>query len=291
MNYRHSFHAGNFADVHKHITLLALLDSLLKKPKPLFFLDTHAGRGEYDLTAREAQRGGEWQAGIGRLFDAEIAHPIVHRYVQLVRQRQGSPSLRRYPGSPLLAAQVLREIDRRALIEKHAEEARALRTTLRGQPNSSVAEDDAYHALRAYLPPKENRGLVLLDPPYEQPNEFSRLHEGLMFAVQRWPNGVYCAWYPLKAGDESHALHAGLVRAGLRKLLISEIWLRPVDAPVGLNGSGLILVNPPWQLDLSLRAAMQEILPMLASSPGAGMRVEWLVGESAERPGSPQAGR
>lgn len=280
MNYRHSFHAGNFADVHKHIALLALLDYLLKKPKPIFFLDTHAGRGAYDLSASEAQRGGEWQGGIGRLFDAQTAHPAVLRYLQWVRQQQGPQgTLRRYPGSPLLAARALRGCDRRVFVEKHPEEAGALRSALRGEPNTSVVEDDAYHAMHAYLPPKESRGLVLLDPPYEQADEFRQLRDGLTFAAQRWPTGVYCAWYPLKAGDGSASLHAGLQRAGVRKLLMSELWIRPTDAPAGLNGSGLLILNPPWRLDAMLHDAMREVAAVLAPDGAGGARVEWLAGE------------
>lgn len=275
MNYRHSFHAGNFADVHKHIVLLALLDYLLKKPKPIFLLDTHAGRGDYDLTASAAQRGGEWQGGIGRLFDIESTQQAVRRYIQQVREHSGK-SLRRYPGSPLLATRVLRAGDRRVFVEKHPEEAHALRAALSLQPNTSIVEDDAYHALRAYLPPKENRGLVLLDPPYEQPDEFKQLCAALIAAAQRWPNGLYCAWYPLKADGGAAALHAGLLRAGLRKLLLSELWVRPADAPTGLNGSGLLILNPPWQFDLLLADATRELTRLLAPQ---GARVEWLAGE------------
>lgn len=282
MNYRHLFHAGNFADVHKHIALIALLDYLLKKPKPIFFLDTHAGRGDYDLTADEARRGNEWQEGIGRLLRAPVKMPTTQRYLRLIREYQplsAGEEICRYPGSPKIAARLLREVDRRVLVEKHPAEAQALRESLRGARNTSIEEVDAYHSLQAHLPPKENRGLVLIDPPYEAADEFKQLQKALLFAADRWPTGVYCVWYPLKDNEASQALHANLQRAGLRKLLVSELWVRPLDSPTGLNGSGLLILNPPWQLDLSLREICKELLAVLAPEAQGGQRVEWLAGE------------
>lgn len=279
VNYRHLFHAGNFADVHKHVVLLAVLDYLLQKPKPLFYLDTHAGRGEYDLHAPEAQRGSEWQHGIGRLFDAAVTSPAVQRYVELIRAHQGGAKrVRTYPGSPLLANAVLRDGDRRVFVEKHPEECLALRKVFRqlAAPNTSVMEDDAYHALRAYLPPKEKRGVVLIDAAFEEPDEFQQLSAALSFVAERWPTGVYCLWYPLKAGGLVNPFYAALKRLNLPKLLLLELWVRPLDAPLGLNGSGMLIMNPPWQLDTHMRAAGQELLSLLAEDGRGGMRVEWL---------------
>lgn len=282
MNYRHLFHAGNFADVHKHVVLIALLHHLLKKPKLIFFLDTHAGRGDYDLVGSDAARSNEWQSGIGRLWQAQVIAPEILAYLRFVREFQplsAGESICRYPGSPAIAARILRNDDRRVFIEKHPEEASALRSALRSERNTSIEENDGYRALRAHLPPKENRGLVLIDPPYEAADELKQLQKALLSAIERWPTGVYCVWYPLKSGDMSQSLHAGLQASGLRKLLISEIWVRPLDAPVGLNGSGLLIVNPPWQLDLRLREISAELLKLLAPEDRGGMRVEWLAGE------------
>ena len=279
MNYRHLFHAGNFADVHKHVTLLALLDYMLQKPKPLLYLDTHAGCGEYDLHAPEALRGNEWQYGIGRVMQTEFTSPALRRYVDVIRGFQGdAKTLHRYPGSPLFANHVLRDVDRRVLIEKNAEECVALRKSLRQihAPNLSIDDSDGYHALRAYLPPKEKRGLVFVDPSYEENDEFQKLEQGLIAAAERWATGVYCLWYPLKAGGMVNTFYAALKRSGLNKLLLLELWLRPIDTPLGLNGSGLLIMNPPWQLDTQLRAAFTELLPILAPEGQGGIKVQWL---------------
>lgn len=287
MNYRHLFHAGNFADVHKHVTLLAVLDYLLQKSKPLFYLDTHAGRGDYDLRAPEAQRGNEWQQGIARLLHADVKAPALRRYVDLIRGYQhGAGHHHHYPGSPLLANTVLRDSDRRVFVEKHPEECLALRKKLRqvDTPNTTTVEDDAYHALQAYLPPKENRGVVLMDAAFEEPDEFRRLEAGLRTAAQRWATGVYCLWYPLKAGGLVNTFYAALKRSGLTKLLLLELWVRPLDAPLGLNGTGMLIMNPPWQLDKAMRETYRELLPLLAPDGQGDLRVQWLVGEAATKP-------
>jgi 23S rRNA (adenine2030-N6)-methyltransferase len=270
--------------VHKHLTFLAVLDYLLQKPKPLFFLDTHAGRGEYDLRSDEAERGNEWRGGIGRVFNSEFKSPLLKRYQEVIRKaQQGAGALHVYPGSPLIAAHVLRDIDRRVYVEKQAEECLALRKLLR-QPqhhisNSTVDDGDGYHALNAYLPPKEKRGLVLIDAPFEEADEFKRLEQALINAAERWPTGVYCLWYPLKAGGLVNPFYAALKRSGLRKLLRAELSVFEPDTPLSLNGSGMLILNPPWQLDVGLRAAYTELLPLLAPEGQGSSRVDWLASE------------
>ncbi|MGD9841595.1 MAG: 23S rRNA (adenine(2030)-N(6))-methyltransferase RlmJ [Steroidobacteraceae bacterium] len=284
MNYRHSFHAGNFADVHKHLTLLAVLDYLLQKPKPFLYLDTHAGRGEYDLRSDDAIRSNEWQQGIGRIFTAQLASPLLKRYVEVIHKaQQGAGKLHCYPGSPLIAAHVLRDTDRRVFVEKQAEECVALRKLLR-QPqhhisNTTVDDGDGYHALSAYLPPREKRGVVLIDAPFEEADEFKQLEYALIQAAERWPTGVYCLWYPIKSGGLVNPFYAGLKRSGLRNLLRAELLVRPADTPLGLNGSGMLIMNPPWQLDSNLRTAYAELLPILAPEATGSLRVEWLARE------------
>jgi len=284
VNYRHSFHAGNFADVHKHLTLLAVLDYLLQKPKPILFLDTHAGRGEYDLHSTDATRGNEWQEGIGSIFNGRFTSPLIVRYIDVIRKaQQGSGTLHTYPGSPLIATHVLRDIDRRVFVEMQAEECLALRKVLR-QPqhhmiNTTVNQGDGYQSLNAYLPPKERRGMVLMDAPFEAADEFKQLEQGLLRAAERWPDGVYCLWYPIKSGGLVNPFYAAMKRSGLRNLLLAELSVRPADTPLGLNGSGMLILNPPWQLDTRLRAAYQELLPILAPTTQGHVRVEWLVGE------------
>jgi len=278
VNYRHAFHAGNFADVHKHIMLIAVLDYLLQKPKSILYLDTHAGRGEYDLRSKEAERGNEWQYGVGRILNVQFNSPLLRRYQHVIRDLQ-SHGVHTYPGSPLIAHSILRDMDRRVLVEANAEECVALRKCMRQQHshNLTIDDGDGYHALRAYLPPKEKRGVVLIDPSYEDTDEFSKLQQHFIESATRWPTGVYCLWYPLKAGGVVNPFYAALKASGLPKLLQLEMWLRPVDTPLGLNGSGMIVMNPPWQLDDHVRKAWAELLPILAPDGLGGMRVQWMT--------------
>jgi 23S rRNA (adenine2030-N6)-methyltransferase len=277
VNYRHAFHAGNFADVHKHLVLLALLERLRRKPTPIFFLDTHAGRGRYDLQSHDATRGGEWRDGIGKLADASPRSDDVRRYLEASGVKQ--PPLQNYLGSPLLALESLRDADRVVFVEQQPAEAGALERELPRRRNLSVVCGDGYAALRTYLPPKENRGLVFIDPPYEVDNEFVLVERALHFGLTRWPNGVFAAWYPLKATRESQRMHSALTKSGLRKLLLVELSVRPQDSPLGLNGSGMLIANAPWKIDAELREAMEELKPLLEIEGAGRVRVEWLVGE------------
>jgi 23S rRNA (adenine2030-N6)-methyltransferase len=183
----------------------------------------------------------------------------------------------------LIATHVLRDEDRRVFVEKQAEECLALRKLLR-QPehhisNTTIDDGDGYHALSAYLPPKEKRGLVLIDPPFEDADEFKRLEQCLIQAAERWPTGVYCLWYPLKSGGLVNPFYAALKRSGLRKLLRAELSVFPADTPLSLNGSGMLILNPPWQLDVALNAAYTELLPLLAPDGQGSARVDWLARE------------
>lgn len=276
MNYRHAFHAGNFADVHKHLVLIALLERLKRKPTPILFLDTHAGRGRYDLQSPDATRGGEWRNGIERLIDAPLQQEDARTYVE---RADIKPGMREYHGSPLLALRSLRDIDRVVFVEQQPTEAAALERELPRRRNLSVVCGDGYAALKTYLPPKENRGLVLIDPPYEADNEFALVERALTFGLTRWPTGMFAAWYPIKASREHQRLQAALVKSGLRKLLLVELSARPEDSPIGLNGSGLLIANPPWKFDTEIRSALTEVHALLDAQRAGGVRVEWLVPE------------
>jgi 23S rRNA (adenine2030-N6)-methyltransferase len=281
LNYRHAFHAGNFADVHKHVVLLAVLARLMRKPTPLFFLDTHAGPGLYDLHSEEANRSEEWREGVGRLHGAAPASEDLKNYLaaESALADRTTRQFRKYAGSPLLALHELRAIDRAVFVEQLPMEARALEKALPRRRGVSVINDDGYALLKAYLPPKENRGLVLIDPPYEAEDEFEKVVSALQFGLTRWPNGVFAAWYPIKADAESRRFHAKLQNSGLRKLLIIDFNLRPADSPFGLNGSGLVIANPPWQLDIAMRDTLDELLAILSPDKTGNVRIEWLVGE------------
>lgn len=281
MNYRHAFHAGNFADVHKHVVLLAIIARLTRKPAPLFFLDTHAGRGLYDLHSDDANRGNEWRDGIGRLHESKPAAEDLRAYLAAAAatSEKTSRQFRQYAGSPLLALHALRAGDRAVFIEQLPMEARALEKALPRRRGVSVITGDGYASLKAYLPPKENRGLVLIDPPYEAEDEFRQVENALKFGLERWPNGIFAVWYPIKANSESRRFHASLQQSGLRKLLLLDFNLRPADSPTGLNGSGMLIANPPWQLDDAMREALDELLRLLAPDKTGSVRIEWVAGE------------
>jgi 23S rRNA (adenine2030-N6)-methyltransferase len=280
MNYRHAFHAGNFADVFKHAILLAMLDALTAKDKPLCCLDTHAGRGSYCLDEIEARRTGEWRDGIGRLFDAPEPSAPLRRYVEAVRACNPDGRLRVYPGSPLLAAHALRAGDRLVLCELQAEEAVALRALFRDDRRVHVHQRDGYAAISAMLPPPERRGLVLVDPPFEaQEAEFAVIQAALIKAHARWPNGVYAVWYPIKSHRTIAPFHRGLSHGPFEKVLAAELLVQPDDSPLRLNGCGMLIANPPWRLDATLAELLPVLHRVLAQTSGATHRLRWLRSE------------
>lgn len=275
MNYRHVYHAGNFADVTKHVILLALLEQLQRKDKGYCYLDTHAGVGLYDLGSEAAGKTREFESGIARLRAASVLPPLLERYRALV----ASFGADHYPGSPSLATKLLRPQDRAVLAELHPEDVASLKALFRGTPQVAVHHTDGYHALKAFLPPKEGRGLVLIDPPYEQGDEFERLAGALRQAHQRWPQGIYALWYPLKDRREVQRFHSALERTGIRKQLLIELSPYPEDRAERLDGSGMVIVNPPWQLQDELEPALRELAALLAQGGQPRLRVEWLVPE------------
>jgi 23S rRNA (adenine2030-N6)-methyltransferase len=288
MQYRHSFHAGNFADVHKHVALLALLASLQKKAKGFLYLDTHAGSGLYDLRGEDARRGGESAAGIAQLEQAAARHaprtPEIASYLETVKRLRALTGGATYPGSPLIAATALRDVDRGCCVEMVAQEARHLSRSLAAIAPLSPAKirvetGDGYAQLAAQLPPKERRALVLIDPPFESADEFPHLAELLPDALRRFDSGVYAVWYPVKRQRDTDLWHARIARAVTQPTLAAEIWLHPRDTTVGLNGSGLLIVNPPWQSDIRLAAWQEELRELLGGGAGSGSAVKWIVHE------------
>ncbi|MDT7951179.1 MAG: 23S rRNA (adenine(2030)-N(6))-methyltransferase RlmJ [Acetobacteraceae bacterium] len=269
MNYRHAFHAGNFADCAKHALLLWLLDALKRKPAPFFVLDTHAGVGRYDLIGGGAARTGEWRDGIARLL--HDTPPPLQRYVEAV-SAVGAAGEFIYPGSPLLIYQALRETDRLGCCELHPDDAAALRALFRGESQAGVHRRDGYEAVRALLPPRERRGLVLIDPPYEAAGEFERVIGALKDGAGRFNHGIYAAWYPIKHRAPVTTFLEAVQWTGLRDVVAAELWLRrPID-PAVLNGCGLLVRNPPHGFE----AAAQDILAALAhrlGGPDAGSAV------------------
>jgi len=272
MNYRHAFHAGNFADVFKHVALALMLRALHKKDTPICYIDTHAGAGRYDLAAPEAQRSGEYAGGIGRLWGEAEPAAVLGEYLEAVRALNPDGRLRFYPGSPLIARQLLRAQDRMVLCEKQPEQCAQLKLEFSGAARVAIHERDGYEILKALLPPAERRGVVLIDPPYEQVDEFDRIVSGLAAAAQRWPTGVYVVWYPIKDRAAVARFYAAVRASAWRKVLVAELMMYPEDTAFRLNGCGLLIINPPWGLDESLAAAMtllRERLGSTASPPGA----------------------
>lgn len=277
MNYRHAYHAGNFADVMKHAALVLALEHLKRKEKPFFVLDTHAGTGMTDLTGVEAQKTGEFRDGIARILGNAAPHEALAPYLAALKALgcEGETPAR-YPGSPLIARHLAREGDRLSFCELHPEDAAALRALFRRDGRVKVHECDGYGALKAMLPPRERRGLVLIDPPYEGRDEFERVEAALREAVRRFAGGTYMIWYPVKDPSVSGAFLDRLERDGPAKTLMAELHIRGSEDPSRLSGSGLVIVNPPWTFPETLTSLFAWLATVLAQGPGARARVEWL---------------
>jgi 23S rRNA (adenine2030-N6)-methyltransferase len=262
MKYRHQYHAGNFADVHKHVLLLEILAALTRKDKGLLFVDTHAGRGDYDLHPGDAEHPAEWQSGVAKLLAAAPRHPALVRYRDLVASGVHGGSLR-YRGSPLLALQALRAVDRAVFFETQREEAGNLRKLLDSNARARVEGSDGFAGLRALLPPPERRGCVLIDPPYEERVDFTLVHATALDALTRFEGAVLVLWLPLKLRSDFDAWFIKLRRALPRPVLGSLLWMHQPDSRAALNGSGLVVVNPPYLLEEGMREWLQELRALL----------------------------
>jgi 23S rRNA (adenine2030-N6)-methyltransferase len=285
MNYRHAFHAGNFADVFKHIILARILTHLREKTAPFRVIDTHAGEGLYDLAGEEATRTGEWREGIGRLAGAKLptdAAALMATYFAAVRACNRAGELRYYPGSPVLARHLLRPQDRLVACELAPSAAAVLCRQLRASPAAKVVRIDGWIALNAYVPAKERRGLVIVDPAFEQPNDLIRLADGVAAAHHKWPTGIYLLWYPIKGHDAKDRVIKTLRRAGIQKCLSAEFAVASARDSV-LNACGVIVVNPPWRLAGEIRTFAPAVLNALARDSGCGYRLDDLARPDSAR--------
>jgi 23S rRNA (adenine2030-N6)-methyltransferase len=262
MNYRHAFHAGSFSDCMKHALLVWLIDALQRKPAPVFVLDTHAGAGSYDLTAAPARRSAEWRQGIERLLDRPP--PALSRYLGLVR------TLGLYPGSPALIRAMLRPDDRLACCELHPDDVFSLRRRFARDPQVAVHQRDAWQAIGALLPPKERRGLVLIDPPFENREEFADLAAGLANAHRRFGTGVLAAWYPIKHRAPARGFLTAVQQTGFRDVVAAELCLREPLMADRLNGCGLLVVNPPFRFEHEAPPILQALLEQLGDNDSGG---------------------
>jgi len=292
MPYRHASHAGNPGDVLKHLALVLLLDHLRRKDAPFAYLDTHAGQGLYDLAPESASQTGERQSGVRRLWGKAADSPALARYLEIIAGFNSdgnatAATLRHYPGSPAFAQALLRADDRMTLCEIHPEVHQALRRQLGDDPRIGIHRVNGYHGLKAFLPPQERRGLVLIDPPYERTDEYDSLLRGLQLAHHRFPAGILVAWYPVKRSAPSNIFESALAAAGIPKILRVELSTtadvtNEEGAEKRMIGSRLVIINPPWRLDESRRAALPGVARQLANGDDGGQwRVDWIV---AERP-------
>jgi 23S rRNA (adenine2030-N6)-methyltransferase len=283
MNYRHAFHAGNFADVVKHAILSRIVAHLRKKDTPFRVIDTHAGTGVYDLTGPEAVRSPEWRDGIGRLLDATLdpaALALLQDYLAAVRAANPAGKIARYPGSPALLRGLLRPTDRLIACELEPTAAKALSKHFHGDRIVKAIEIDGWTALSAYIPPKERRGLVLIDPPYERPDEFSRLAAALETALGKWRSGVFFAWYPIKEDSDGVALARDLKKRGITNMLRAELVVSARSDDGRLRGSGQIIVNPPWTLEQDLEVILPALAKVLAPGVKAAVRLDRLAAKA-----------
>ena len=282
LSYRHAFHAGNFADVHKHIVLSLLIESLLHKDSPFCYLDTHAARGRYDLHSAEAQKKSEHQQGIMRLWRQESIPHAARPYIaaiQAVNSLGYAATPRFYPGSPHIVRHMLRPQDRMILTELHPTDFQQLRLEFAADSLVAVHHLDGYKAMKAFLPPRERRGLVLIDPAFERRDETARMIDGLQSAYKRWSQGMFALWFPITNRSALSKYYQLLIKTGIRKILSCELYVRPPLTARPLNGSVMVIINPPWQVDKTLRELQPWLAKILAEGDHASQQVEWLVAE------------
>jgi 23S rRNA (adenine2030-N6)-methyltransferase len=278
MNYRHAFHAGNFADVVKHATLARIVAYLKEKPAAFRVIDTHAGAGLYDLSGPEASRTGEWREGIGKVAAAAFVPAVcdlLAPYLDAVASFNRDGALQVYPGSPALLRGWLRRQDRMIVCEREPNAAQALAAGMQGDRRIKAVAIDGYVALNAYVPPPERRGVVLIDPPFEQADELDRLGQALSGAHRKWPSGVYVLWYPIKDAHATASFARRLAGLSIARILRVEFSL-PSRGDDRLRGAGLIVVNPPWTLHDELGVLLPALAQALGGTAG-GTRLDWLV--------------
>ena len=278
MNYRHAFHAGNHADVLKHYVLSRLIALLSRKEAPFAYLDSHAGIGLYDLRGDQASRTGEWLEGIARLWQAtDVPDPLLD-YLEVIRAMNPDGELRHYPGSPELARLLTREQDRLHLNEKHPEDGRLLKENMHGDRRVAVHLGEGWHVPRALLPTREKRALLLIDPPFEQADEMERCAQSLSEAIGRMRQAVVAIWYPIKDLRQLRRFYNDLEKSKAPKLLRVELYVHSTDDPTRLNGSGLVISNPPWGLEDELKQILPWLAKLLGQTQG-GWRMDWLIEE------------
>ena len=280
LSYRHSFHAGNHADVLKHIVLMLILENLKLKDKGFYYLDTHAGVGRYQLSSDEAEKTGEYKEGIGRLWERTDLPQEISHYVDLIKNLNfGAKALRYYAGSPLIAAQLLRPQDRALLTELHPRDFPLLRNNFKEFKNVSVKCDNGFQQLKDTLPPKERGGLVLIDPPYELKEDYDLVVKAAEEGYKRFATGTYAIWYPVVLRQQTKRIFKGLQASGIRKILKIELAVRPDSDQRGMTASGMAVINPPWTLENQMKAILPYLVKTLVPEGTGSWTVEWITPE------------
>ena len=277
--YRHLFHAGGYADVFKHALLQGLLFSLVKKAKPFFYLDTHAGIGRYDLTHAWAQKNREFEHGISLLWERKDLPATLRFYVEQIRAENPNGVLRYYPGSPVIARRLMRRDDRMVLMELNKDDCAALTKLFTHDRQVHVHCMDGYQALKAFLPPPERRGLVLIDSSFDRAKEFARIAKALSVAHKRWATGSFAIWYPLMEPNAIVAFERAIIATGIRKILKLEFAIEAEDWTLTMRGCGMLVVNPPWQFEDDAQALLAWLWPVLSTKGEGASSVNWLVRE------------
>lgn len=278
LSYRHAFHAGNHADVLKHTVQALIIETLKNKDKPFIVLDSHAGGGLYDLSGEWSQKKAEYADGIGRIWPERAAWPALAPYLHVIEDMNHQGELHYYPGSPELSRRLLREQDKLVLMELHNNEVDDLRTNMGYDPRIAVHHRNGFEGLVALLPPMPRRGLVLIDPPYELKEDYFAVVDTLKKAHKRWATGIYALWYPIlgQEADRSRDMLRAIKRENFGNVLCVELEVAGQTADWGMNGSGMLIISPPWQLDMQLEGILKPLCQKLAQGAGAQYRIEWL---------------
>lgn len=280
LSYRHSFHAGNHADVLKHIVLMLILENLKLKEKGFFYLDTHSGVGRYRLSSNESEKTGEYKEGIGRLWDQTDLPKDIARYVKMIKKlNYGGKELRYYAGSPLIAAELLRPQDRALLTELHPSDYPILRNNFSDYKNVTVKCDNGFQQVKATLPPKERRGLVLIDPPYELKEDYDLVVKAIEEGYKRFATGTYAIWYPVVLRQQTKRIFKGLEATGIRKILKIELSVRPDSNQRGMTASGMVVINPPWTLETQMKEILPYLTKTLVPEGTRSWTVDWITPE------------
>ena len=279
LSYRHSFHAGNHADVLKHIVLLLIIRALQQKEKGFFYLDTHAGIGRYNLTGYQSEKTAEYLEGIARLWQRDDLPAEVADYVAQIKKLNYGEQLRHYAGSPLIAANLLRPQDRALLTELHPSDFPSLRNNFKQFENITCKRDNGYQQVKAALPPKERRGLVLIDPPYELKEDYELVVQAVIEGYKRFATGTYAIWYPVVLRQHVKRIIRGLEQSGIRRILQIELAVRPDSDQRGMTASGMIVINPPWMLEEQMKTILPYLSKTLVPENTASWKVDWITPE------------